>query len=142
MNKTEPPLNLSKKYRPTRQREAIYDVIADNRHLSAEEIYRNSSAECPEVSLPTVYRTLELFCRENIVRKLDFGDGCFRYELSGEQTQHLHMICSSCGKIIEANTDMETILQNTNTGDFTVTESRMFLYGLCAECFNRNSDNR
>ncbi len=86
-----------KGYKLTTQRRIILDVILENqgKHLSPEEIYEKVRGKFPEIGLATVYRTLQLFEELNIIYKLNFNDGCSRYELNTNNGdhQHHHLIC-------------------------------------------------
>ncbi len=57
-------------YKLTRQRRAVLAVItATEEHLSPAEIYRRAKADCPDIGLTTVYRTLELLDELGLVDK-------------------------------------------------------------------------
>jgi Fur family ferric uptake transcriptional regulator len=57
-------------YRMTPQRMMILDAIeSSNQHISAEEIHAQVVAKYPNVNISTVYRTLEL------LKKLDMVTG-------------------------------------------------------------------
>ena len=90
-------------YKLTTQRRAILKTIVDNQesHLSCDEVYNIVKKEYPDLGIATVYRTLQLFEKLNIVYKLNFDDGCSRYELSlgSENHHHHHLICLNCGKV-------------------------------------------
>ena len=97
-------------YKLTYQREAILQAIIDNKdeHLSNEEIYNIVSKNYPEIGIATIYRTMQLFEKLNIVYKLNFDDGFSRYELNlgtGDHHHH-HLICLKCGKVIEVKLDL------------------------------------
>ena len=97
-------------YKLTTQRRAILDAIIENSgsHLSPEEIYEVVKLKYPEIGLATVYRTLQLFEQLDIVCKLNFDDGCNRYELNSDSNDHHHhhLICLNCGKVIEVKLDL------------------------------------
>lgn len=90
-------------YKLTTQRRAILKAIIDNNddHLSVEDIYNIVRKEYPELGIATVYRTLQLFEKLNIVYKVNFDDGCSRYELTSDSHHHHHLICMKCGKVME-----------------------------------------
>jgi len=96
-------------YKLTPQREIILSVLLDNEHnhVNAEDIYLLTREISPEISLATVYRTLELFSQLKIIQKLHFGDSVTRYEISAEEDthHHHHLICLKCGRVEEINED-------------------------------------
>jgi len=86
----------------TKQRKAIWDEVKTNSdHLDAEDLFYNIKSKGVEISRATVYRTIDMLARNNLVRKMDVGDGRYRYELRKEDEHHDHMICLETGDIIE-----------------------------------------
>ncbi|KPU28052.1 Fur family transcriptional regulator [Caloranaerobacter sp. TR13] len=129
-----------KGYKLTTQRRIILDVILENqgKHLSPEEIYEKVRGKFPEIGLATVYRTLQLFEELNIIYKLNFNDGCSRYELntnSGDH-QHHHLICLSCGKVIEVQLDLLETLEEEieKSGEFKIVDHNLKFFGYCKDC--------
>jgi len=132
---------LKKKgYKMTTQRQAILDVILqhEGEHLSTEEIYELVKKEHPDIGLATVYRTLLLLDDMELIYKLDFDDGCNRYELNRHKDDHRHhhLICTQCGGVEEVEEDLlesleEQILKNYG---FIVLNHRVKFYGYCKKC--------
>lgn len=123
----------------TPQRRATLDVLLENqsKHLSTEEIYGLVKEKFPDVGLATIYRTLQLFDDFDIIKKLNFGDGCYRYELSEDQKhQHHHLICIKCGKVLEFDDDfLDELEQKIEIGnDFKVVDHVVKFLGYCREC--------
>lgn len=87
--------------RLTEQRRTIAGVLeAADDHPDVEELYARASAEDPNISLATVYRTVKLFEEAGIIEKLEFGDGRARYE-DAERDHHDHLIDLKTGDVIE-----------------------------------------
>lgn len=125
----------------TSQRQVILRafVESDIRHLSAEEVYDIVKKRAPEIGLATVYRTLELFTEMDLLKKLDFDDGCSRFELNDREDEghyHHHLICLDCGKVIEVKDDLletlETILKKRL--HFETVDHQLKVYGYCEDC--------
>lgn len=128
-----------KAYKITPQRQLILKALLDHaeKHLSAEEIHLIVRGRDPEIGLATVYRTLELLASLDILHKIDFGDGCARYELAEQQTHnHHHLICVNCGKVIEFNDDLLESLETwiEKKTHFRITDHQLKFYGYCKEC--------
>jgi len=123
----------------TPQRRATLDVLLENQsnHLSTEEIYELVKEKFPDVGLATIYRTLQLFDDFGIIKKLNFGDGCYRYELSEDHKhQHHHLICIKCGKVLEFDDDLLDDLEQKieKNNDFKVVDHVVKFLGYCKEC--------
>ena len=96
--------------RMTGQRQTVAEVLegADD-HPDVEELYARASAQDPNISLATVYRTVKLFEEEGMVEKVDFGDGRARYEPAG-RAHHDHLIDLDTGEVIEfVDPDIEAL---------------------------------
>jgi Fur family ferric uptake transcriptional regulator len=88
-------------YRMTPQRMMILDAIENSdRHISAEEIHAQVVAKYPNVNISTVYRTLELLKKLELVTETDLGGGRFRYH-PADKGHHHHLVCQECGKTID-----------------------------------------
>jgi Fur family ferric uptake transcriptional regulator len=127
----------------TRQREAILRALYDHEgHFSPEEVHRLVSQANPElnVGIATVYRTLSLLESAGLVESISFGKDGKKYEI-GLKKHHDHLVCTSCGKIIEF-TD-ETIEERqriiARTYDFEMTDHTMKIIGLCSQCRQKQS---
>ena len=76
-----------------------------NRHLSAEEIYKQLINSGEDVGLATVYRVLTQFESAGIVIRHNFEEGHAVYEITPDD-HHDHMICLETGKVIEFHDDL------------------------------------
>lgn len=126
-------------YKLTNQRRAVLKIILENEneHLSSEEIYKLVKQRFPDIGLATVYRTLQLFDELDIIHKLNFGDGCYRYEINRQQGHHHHhLICVKCGRVIECGDDLleklEANIEKEN--NFKVIDHRVKFFGYCSKC--------
>jgi len=87
--------------RMTDQRRTVARVLDDAPdHPDVEELYRRASAQDPNISIATVYRTVKLFEEAGILEKLEFGDGRARYE-PADRDHHDHLIDMITGEVIE-----------------------------------------
>ena len=93
--------------RYTKQRQQVWDEIRrSSEHRDAEQIYIqiNKIARQKQdlrVSRATVYRTIDVMVKNNLVRKMELGDGRALYEHKIDDGHHDHIICVETGKIIE-----------------------------------------
>lgn len=122
----------------TKQRENICEVFfAQVGHRRAEEILFEARRLDARVSLATVYRTLKLLQEYGFAKSHNFQDGQALFEPSlDDHHHHDHLICTSCGQIVEfVNSKIEklqTLVANAH--GFSVTSHKMELYGLCPLC--------
>jgi Fur family transcriptional regulator, ferric uptake regulator len=77
----------------------------EQKHMTADEIYRALMEQGEDIGLATVYRVLSQFEAAHLVRKHMFDDGSGRpaqacYELD-EGEHHDHMVCMETGEVIE-----------------------------------------
>lgn len=127
-------------FKLTTQRQAVLDAIMkhEGQHLSCEEIYELVKEENPDIGLATVYRTLVLLDRMELVYKLDLDDGCSRYELNRhkEDHRHHHLICMKCGSVAEVEEDLLESLEEEimKKNRFKVKDHRVKFYGFCGKC--------
>ena len=105
--------------RYTKQRQLVWDEIrSSSEHRDAEEIYiqinkASKSKHGEKVSRATVYRTIDVLVKNNLVRKMELGDGRALYEHKIEEEHHDHIICVETGKIIEFyNEELEKIQED------------------------------
>ncbi len=127
-------------YKFTKQREAIFEVMLDNfeKHLSCDDIFDMVKEDYPEIGIATVYRTLQLFDKIDIVQKVDFDDGFSRYELctGKDEHNHHHLICVKCGKVMEVKLDLLETLEDEieKNGKFKILDHNVKFYGHCSDC--------
>ncbi|MBZ4650144.1 Fur family transcriptional regulator [Thermosipho sp. (in: thermotogales)] len=127
----------NKKYRMTPQRELVLKVFIDNesKHLGAEDVYRLLFSNKHTVSKATVYRTIDLLVEFGLLRKIDFGDGIYRYELAKKEKMHHHFICKICGKIYEIEEKhLEIIKKELLSQGFQFEDFDFKIYGICPKC--------
>lgn len=90
-----------------------------------------------KVDRATVYRTIELFERLGIVRRLNIG-WKYKIELSDLFTgHHHHMFCTNCGRMFELpeNPMLETMIDTVAAKSaFSPRGHQLEVYGLCANC--------
>lgn len=123
----------------TGQRDDIARVFFElRRHISAEELYTEVKKVSPHVGYATIYRTLKLLKECELLFERHFDEGQARYEVAGGH-HHDHFICERCGKIIEFENDELEQMQQAIAQKMGVllTHHKMELYGLCADCRNR-----
>jgi Fur family ferric uptake transcriptional regulator len=119
------------------KREQIVNVfLRQEGHLSADDLVDLIRHEDQRVSRATVYRTLQWMVEAGIARKVDFGEGRFRFEHSYRQPRHFHLICKTChGSFEFLSSDIEALIEEISAArSFTAAQSVVQIYGTCEEC--------
>src|SRR5512138_2869434 len=95
------------------KRELILNVfLRQEGHLSADDLVDLIRQEDHRISRATVYRTLQWMVEAGIARKVDFGEGRFRFEHSYRQPRHFHLICKTCSRSFEfLSSDIEALIE-------------------------------
>ncbi|MBI3732308.1 MAG: transcriptional repressor [Chloroflexi bacterium] len=138
MTTQSPTLELLRKHgrRVTPQRAMILTAIeAHDAHVTAEQIYERVRAAHPYVNRSTVYRTLQMLCRDGLVTVTDLGAGSVQYELHRDQPHH-HMVCQQCGTVAELDhtllEPLKVVLKRRY--GFKAGIEHFAIFGLCARC--------
>src|SRR3954454_12374616 len=86
--------------RVTSQRLILHRMLRElDRHATAEELLRAAEERLPNLSLPTVYATLELFEELGVVRRIAGGPGPVLWDPRPEE--HQHFACRRCGRVLD-----------------------------------------
>jgi Fe2+ or Zn2+ uptake regulation protein len=89
----------ARQWRITPQRRVIAQALeGDQVHLTAEEVLGIARGRLPEVSLATVYNTLNEMVAMGEVQQVDAGPGPTRYDPNVERPHH-HLVCLRCGEL-------------------------------------------
>jgi Fur family ferric uptake transcriptional regulator len=118
----------------TPQRQLVLDAVRELGHATPEQICAHVQRAAPGVNITTVYRTLDLLERLDLVRHTHLGHGAPSY--SEQEHQHVHLVCHHCGTVLEAPTDLmdeltERLLRETG---FRLDASHVALSGRCTAC--------
>lgn len=111
----------------SKKRQAILDVLKKQETaLSAAEIH----ALVPDADLATVYRNLEYFVGEKVIKKLQLGTHEARFEYQHEP--HHHAVCSECERVIHFRAPDEQIKRLLGIKDFHIDELEVTVRGVCS----------
>ena len=116
----------------TAARTRVLDVCLNaNSPLSVADVAKKVGSTA---HLATIYRTLEKLATANLLTRVDFQEGKFRYEYLHDH--HHHAVCESCGKVAEVqdeNLESMTGKIIVEKG-FSITRHALELFGLCKSC--------
>ncbi|KIM18052.1 Fur family transcriptional regulator [Apilactobacillus kunkeei] len=125
--------------RITPQRQIIlkYLINHDN-HPSVDTIYEALKQEFSNLSIATIYNTLQLFEKLDIIIALPAEDGGIRYDFFG--SPHFHAICDNCGKIEDIDfpnykqLKQELAKEAMDQVGFQTNKIHIEVFGLCKNC--------
>jgi Fe2+ or Zn2+ uptake regulation protein len=90
-------------WRITPQRRSVLGALeGEHVHLSAEQILAAARRVVPEVSLATVYNTLNELVSLGEVTEVRLADGTTRYDPKVGPDHH-HLVCEGCGLIFDVS---------------------------------------
>jgi Fur family ferric uptake transcriptional regulator len=104
--------------------------------LTAQEIFDNLRSRGRKVGIASVYRTLELLSKLNLVRRVDIGAAaCYEPAHPGGQHHH-HVVCERCGKVAAfEDPELEDAIDRLGRRlKYKVGVHEVVLRGACPEC--------
>ncbi len=109
----------------------ILEILENSRqrHLSAEDIYKELLDTGEEIGLATVYRVLTQFEKAGLVNRHNFESGHSVFEMD-EGKHHDHMVCVETGEVVEfVNEEIERLQhQIAKSHDFELIDHSLVLY--------------
>jgi Fur family ferric uptake transcriptional regulator len=102
---------------------------ADDRHLSAEDIYKELLQSEEDIGLATVYRVLTQFEAAGLVTRHNFEGGHSVFELDDGE-HHDHMVCVETGDVVEFFSEEIEVLQRKMAAEhgFELLDHSLVLY--------------
>lgn len=122
------------KYRNTKQKELILDIIKNNHdHPTIYEIYDEVKKADASIGQATVYRNVKQFVKEGKISLLKTKQGVDRYDFYQD---HFHLECLTCGKLFDFyDSKLLNQLKSKNYLDgFQVANYNLTIEGYCLEC--------
>lgn len=128
----------SRRLRVTRTRRTIFAEIlaSSDSHLDAREIHDRLRRKGRNVSLATIYRTLQILVRSGLLSREDLGESHSHYEPKTRAAGHGHLICSSCGRVFEfADEGIRKAIAAVGAAeDFRLEKYSLQIFGYCRRC--------
>ena len=107
---------------------------SEQRHMSAEDVYKALLEAGEDVGLATVYRVLTQFESAQLVVRHHFESGQAVFELN-QGGHHDHIVCAQCGKIVEF---VDPTIENrqrrvADKAGFAIRDHSLIIYGDCQD---------
>ncbi len=121
----------------TRQRDLILkEFMSIEDHVSAEELFAMARKKDPSIGQATVFRALKVFSEAGIAEPVELSDKTVRYEHKIDHKHHDHLVCVSCGSIVEFFDERIESLQKAvcNKNGYSINRHRLDIFGVCPEC--------
>lgn len=119
-------------WRLTAQRRVIAEAMAgEHIHLAADEVFERAREALPELSLATVYNTLNELVSIGELREFTHG-GRKRYDPNVTEPHH-HLVCVTCGRMLDVQADDPDLPPDERHG-FEVLDVEVTFRARCTEC--------
>jgi Fur family ferric uptake transcriptional regulator len=123
--------------RLTQERVALVrEIFSIHYHFEADELLLKMKQKSVKISRATIYRTLELLVKSGMVRRVHLGEDHYHYEHVSGNSHHDHLICTTCGSVIEFH-DPALEARTREICDkkkFTATFYNLQVLGICDSC--------
>ena len=118
------------------RRAVLQEVVAMKGPFEPEDLLLRLRKKGVSVSRASVYRTLPLLVESGLIEEAIYKDRKTRYEKCTEKEHHDHLICTSCGKIIEfVSPPIEALQEEVcRRNRFLPYSHTLEIRGLCHEC--------
>ena len=125
------------------QKDLVEHVFARHSHFDADQLVKDLEDAGLNVSRATVYRTLTKLVDAGMLRKLEIGTKTY-YEHDYGYPQHEHLVCGSCGKMIEfQHPAIESAIEEIcGQHQFQMLGHTLVIRGTCVDCNRARAANR
>lgn len=123
-------------WRLTAQRRVVAEVlVGEHVHLSADAVHDLARDRLPEISLATVYNTLNELVAMGEVMEVSAGGGPKRYDPNVDWP-HQHLACVSCGSLwdVTPSGEDELSLPENQRHGFSLVDVDIVFRGFCPQC--------
>lgn len=119
----------------TAQRLAIMRAVSSRPHATADEVTIDVRAVIGSISRQAVYDTLGVLVDKNLVRRIQPAGSSARFEDRVGDNHH-HLICRSCGTMLDIACAVGDVPCLTAAGDhgFDIDEAEVIYWGHCPSC--------
>jgi Fur family ferric uptake transcriptional regulator len=122
------------------RREILKAVLTTHEHFDADWLFMEMRKVGAKASKATIYRSLVLLCEVGILREVFHGPHGAYFEHVYGHEHHEHMICLTCGKVIEfISRKLENLQDDAcRAMGFQPVRHHLQVFGYCSDCLPRN----
>jgi Fur family transcriptional regulator, ferric uptake regulator len=128
-------ISIKSSFKKTPARLAISEFLLNaNTPVDVEQIVQYLRSQKLETNKVTVYRTLDALFNNQIIDRVEFREGKYRYEF--KKNHHHHLICTNCGNVQDVEADEVEKLEREIQKDknFKVKSHSLEFFGICSDC--------
>tara|TARA_A100001015_G_scaffold283023_1_gene347941 strand:- start:322 stop:1125 length:804 start_codon:yes stop_codon:yes gene_type:complete len=128
--------------RLTKTKEFIIDEIFKlDDHFEVDDFLNNTKSNDIKIARATVYRTIKQLLEAGLLQKISTKSGKVYYEKSSPQNEHAHLICNTCGKLLEIKEGKirDLLDKYCKKMNFKLQYQSIHVYG---ECLNKDECNK
>ncbi len=122
--------------RLTHPRRKVLEVLTrSGDHLTVADVQRQLRRAGEEMDTATIYRVLQWLKRIGLISQTDLGGEAIVYQVIDDHRHH-HLVCLSCGAIIELEDSALDHLRRTLRRDYNFEPriDHLAIFGLCKRC--------
>ena len=121
--------------RVTQPRLAVLRTLRDHPHIDTDTVFSLVRAQLPAVSRQAVYDVLHALTQARLIRRIQPAGAIAHYE-SRVGDNHHHLVCRSCGNIVDVDCAVghAPCLTASHDNGFVVDEVEVVYWGTCPDC--------
>jgi Fur family transcriptional regulator, stress-responsive regulator len=121
--------------RVTASRLAVLSAVADEHHLTAEQVAAAVRGRVGTISIQAVYDVLGALTQAGLTRRIEPAGSPARYETRVGDNHH-HVVCRSCGAVsdVDCLVGEPPCVLPTDSSGFVIDEAEVTFWGLCPAC--------
>lgn len=121
--------------RVTAARVAALDLLAEQNHLTAEDVAVGVRQRIGSLSVQASYHLLDALVSAGLLRRVDFAGSAMRYERSVDDHHH-HLVCRSCGAVtnVACRSEGGPCVALGDRQGYDITEVDVIFWGTCPAC--------
>jgi Fe2+ or Zn2+ uptake regulation protein len=121
----------------TPQRLIILKYLDEHRtHPDVDKIYSKLKEKNPALSKTTVYNSLEILRKHDLIQPLTISGSESRYDF--KNTMHHHFLCKKCGDIIDIDIKCQNAEKISENGH-KIDEVHGYFKGTCKKCMKKEA---